>query len=302
MNKPEYLRILFLHGLGSKPGGKKPLFLTEKGFEVLNPALPDGDFDEAVRIAQAEFDSQLPDVVVGSSRGGAVAMNMDLGDVPLLLLCPAWKNWGRAKQVKTSTMIIHGRRDVTIPFDDSLDLVQRSALKPDRLIEVDDDHRLADSMETIAMCLEKLRPVGLKRAIEIAVKAHKNQKTKDGLPYVIHPLTLMTRVDSVSEKIVAVLHDVVEDTPISLDDLRAEGFSKDLVEAVELMTHPEDMTYDDYVEKLAGNPVARRVKLADLAHNMDITRIPNPKPRDYERLEKYHRAWRRLSKNSEGCV
>ena len=98
-----------------------------------------------------------------------------------------------------------------------------------------------------------------------------------------------------TDKIAAVLHDVVEDTPVSLEDLHAEGFGRTVLEAVELLTHPDGMSYEAYVDRLAGNPVARRVKLADLAHNMDITRIPNPKHRDFERLEKYHRAWRRPS-------
>ena len=83
------MRILFLHGWQSTPGGVKPTFLAEHGHDVLNPALPDEDFDEAVRIAQAEFDRHQPDVVVGSSRGGAVAMNINAGDTPLVLMCLA---------------------------------------------------------------------------------------------------------------------------------------------------------------------------------------------------------------------
>jgi predicted esterase YcpF (UPF0227 family) len=82
------MKILFLHGWTSTPGGKKPTFLKDHGHEVLNPALPDENFDLAVRIAQAEFDQHHPDVVVGSSRGGAVAMNIDSKDTPLVLLCP----------------------------------------------------------------------------------------------------------------------------------------------------------------------------------------------------------------------
>ena len=85
--------ILFLHGWQSTPGGVKPTFLKDHGHTVLNPALPDDDFDAAVRIAQAEFAQGKPDVVVGSSRGGAVAMNIDAGTTPLVLLCPAWKRW-----------------------------------------------------------------------------------------------------------------------------------------------------------------------------------------------------------------
>ena len=105
------MKILFLHGWSSVPGGLKPTFLKEHGHEVLNPALPDDDFDESVRIAQSEFDQHKPDVVVGSSRGGAVAMNIDSGDTSLVLLCPAWKNWGNATTVKPNTVILHSRQD-----------------------------------------------------------------------------------------------------------------------------------------------------------------------------------------------
>ena len=135
----------------------------------------------------------------------------------------------------------------------------------------------------------------LQRAIEIAVHAHCNQTTKDGQPYVLHPLTLMMRVDSEIEKIAAVLHDVVEDTPVTQDELKSEGFSDEVLAVVELLTHPEGMSYDDYIDRLAVNPIARKVKLADLGHNMDITRIPDPTPKDFERLQKYHRIWKKLS-------
>src|SRR5579872_1625417 len=88
------MRILFLHGWQSVPGGAKPTFLAQHGHEVINPKLPDEDFAEAVKIAQAEFDKHRPQVVVGSSRGGAVAMNINSGEAQLVLLCPAWKKWG----------------------------------------------------------------------------------------------------------------------------------------------------------------------------------------------------------------
>ncbi len=101
------MNILFLHGWTSTPGGKKPTFLKGHGHVVLNPALPDDDFDEAVRIAQSEFDHHQPNVVVGSSRGGAVAMNIESGNTPLVLLCPAWKKWGMATTVKKNTAILH---------------------------------------------------------------------------------------------------------------------------------------------------------------------------------------------------
>jgi hypothetical protein len=93
------MKILFLHGWNSVPGGVKPTYLASHGHEVINPKLPDDDFDEAVRIAQAAFDKHQPDVVVGSSRGGAVAMNLRSDGARLVLLCPAWKKWGAARKV-----------------------------------------------------------------------------------------------------------------------------------------------------------------------------------------------------------
>jgi hypothetical protein len=113
------MTILFLHGLQSTPGGLKPTFLRNHGHEVLNPHLPDDDFDAALKIAQAEYDQGKPDVLVGSSRGGAVAMNIDSGDTPLVLLCPAWKTWGTATTVKVNITILHSEADETVPITDS---------------------------------------------------------------------------------------------------------------------------------------------------------------------------------------
>lgn len=147
------MTILFLHGWTSVPGGLKPTYLKDHGHTVINPKLPDDDFDEAVRIAQAEFDKHQPSVVVGSSRGGAVAMNIDCGDARLVLLCPAWKRWGTAKTVRASTVILHSRADDVIPFAESEELVRNSALPAHTLIEVGTDHRLADP-ESLEMMLE----------------------------------------------------------------------------------------------------------------------------------------------------
>lgn len=138
------MKILFLHGWQSTPGGLKPTCLRDHGHEVLNPALPEDDFEEAVRIAQTEYDQGHPDVVVGSSRGGAVAMNIDSKDTPLVLLCPAWKRWGTATKVKPNTIILHSRADDTVPFADSEELVKNSGLPSSALIEIGTEHRLAD--------------------------------------------------------------------------------------------------------------------------------------------------------------
>jgi hypothetical protein len=150
------MRILFLHGWNSVPGGVKPTYLKDRGHEVINPALPHEDFPAAVRVAQAEFDAHRPDVVVGSSRGGAVAMNIDSGDARLVLLCPAWKKYGGASAVNPGTVILHSRADDVIPFADSEELV-RSSGPSVALIEVGTDHRLADPEPLAAMlgaCVE----------------------------------------------------------------------------------------------------------------------------------------------------
>jgi hypothetical protein len=153
------MRILFLHGWQSTPGGVKPTYLRDHGHEVLNPALPDDDFDAAVRIAQAEFDQHHPDVVVGSSRGGAVAMNLEI-DVPLVLLCPARKRWGTATTVKPGTVILHSRADDVVSFADSEELVGNSGLAESALIVVGHEHRLADP-ESLGKTLEAVEQAAL---------------------------------------------------------------------------------------------------------------------------------------------
>ncbi len=145
------MRILFLHGWHSTPGGIKPTYLKDHGHQVLNPALPDGDFDAAVRIAQAEYDQHHPDVVVGSSRGGAVAMNINAGSVPLVLMCPAWKRFGTATSVKPGTTILHSKADEVVPFADSQELLRSSGLPESVLIVVGTEHRLADPESLKAM-------------------------------------------------------------------------------------------------------------------------------------------------------
>ena len=145
------MKILFLHGWQSTPGGLKPTFLRDHGHEVLNPALPDDDFDAALKIAQAEFDQHQPDVVVGSSRGGAVAVNIDSGDTPLVLLCPAWKTRGTATMVKANTTILHSEADDTVPIADSRELLKNCGLPKSALIVVGTEHRLADEESLEAM-------------------------------------------------------------------------------------------------------------------------------------------------------
>jgi hypothetical protein len=145
------VKVLFLHGWQSTPGGLKPTYLKDHGHTVLNPALPDDDFDAAVRIAQAEFDHGKPDVVIGSSRGGAVAMNIESDITPMVLLCPAWKRWGSATTVRPDTLILHAPADTVVPWIDSVDLLYNSGLDLPALIFVGQDHRMADLESLQAM-------------------------------------------------------------------------------------------------------------------------------------------------------
>ena len=144
------MKILFLHAWHGYPGGVKVTFLAQHGHEVINPQLPDDDFDEAVRIAQEEFDKHQPDVVVGASRGGGVAMNMNSGSAKLVLLFPAWRKW-KARTVKPGTVILHSRADDVVPFASSEELVRNSGLPASALIEVGNDHRLADPASLMKM-------------------------------------------------------------------------------------------------------------------------------------------------------
>jgi (p)ppGpp synthase/HD superfamily hydrolase len=112
----------------------------------------------------------------------------------------------------------------------------------------------------------------IEKALQIAAKAHEGQVDKEGLPYILHPLRVMAGVQGPEAKIVAVFHDVIEDTPVTADDLRREGFSEAIVASVLCVTHRKDESYADYVVRCKGNEVARRVKLADLEDNSRLSR------------------------------
>jgi (p)ppGpp synthase/HD superfamily hydrolase len=135
----------------------------------------------------------------------------------------------------------------------------------------------------------------VEKAIALAVEVHAGEVDKAGMPYILHPLHLMMQMETAEEMITAVLHDVIEDTPITLDDLRQQGFPQSVLAALVLLTHDTASTsYEEYVAAIKPNPLARKVKLADLAHNMDIRRLPELGMKDYGRLEKYRRAWNSL--------
>ena len=128
-----------------------------------------------------------------------------------------------------------------------------------------------------------------KKAMIIAYNAHQGQVDKSGIPYIYHPIHLAEQMQTEEECIVALLHDTVEDTNVTFETLEKE-FSKEVIEALKLLTHDKSVDYMDYVKNLKNNPIAKKVKLADLYHNSDITRMENPTQKDIERKEKYHKA------------
>ena len=123
---------------------------------------------------------------------------------------------------------------------------------------------------------------------------HTGAVDKAGQPYILHPLRVMARLSTDTERIVAILHDVVEDSDVTLDDLRAEGFSDEIVDAIDHVTRREGESYEAFIERIAPHPLARRVKLADLADNMDVTRLVVLDERGMERMQRYLRSWQRL--------
>ncbi|MBQ3390351.1 MAG: HD domain-containing protein [Firmicutes bacterium] len=136
-------------------------------------------------------------------------------------------------------------------------------------------------------------------ALEIAWKAHEGQKDKGGKPYIRHPLSVAAQMDTEEEITTALLHDVVEDSDYTFEDLEAAGFPERVMEALRLLTHDDDTDYFEYVRKLRENDLARKVKLADLAHNSREDRLGrNPTEEDWKRLEKYAAARKILEEES----
>lgn len=131
----------------------------------------------------------------------------------------------------------------------------------------------------------------LERAIQIAVTAHAGQVDKGGAPYILHPLRVMfsISVDGDEARIAAVLHDVLEDTDVTAEDLAGEGFSAPVIEALEALTRRESETYSAFIKRVSRNPIARIVKMADLKDNSDLSRIPSPTQKDRKRFWKYQK-------------
>lgn len=129
-----------------------------------------------------------------------------------------------------------------------------------------------------------------KKALSLCFEAHKNQVDKSGLPYVFHPFHLAESMTDELSTVCALLHDVAEDTEYSFSDIRNTGFPEEVLEVLRLLTHEDGVEYEDYVKNLSKNPVARKVKLEDLKHNSDLTRLDTVTEKDLERARKYKNA------------
>ena len=129
-----------------------------------------------------------------------------------------------------------------------------------------------------------------KKAMQLCYRAHRDQVDKSGIPYVFHPIHLAEQMTDEDTTVVALLHDVVEDTHYTLEDLASMGFSRQVLDAIGLMTHADGVPYMDYVAKIKENPIARAVKLADLRHNSDLTRLDTVDDKAKARAQKYAQA------------
>ncbi len=138
----------------------------------------------------------------------------------------------------------------------------------------------------------------LEEAIALATEAHAGQRDKAGQPYILHPLRVMFRLTSETDRIVGVLHDVVEDTATALDDLRKLGFSEEILRAVDCVTQREGEPREEYAVRYKSNAIARRVKLADLEDNMDVRRISEITEKDRERLNRYLKVYGELQREN----
>lgn len=134
----------------------------------------------------------------------------------------------------------------------------------------------------------------LQKALQIAVEAHKDQTDRYGVPYLRHVMRVAERGKNDDERIVGLLHDVVEDTDWTFDDLSREGFPEYIIEAVNCLTRPEEESYDHFIERIKTNRLAIAVKLNDLEDNMDLRRVPKLEEKDLARLNKYLKAWHEL--------
>ncbi len=137
-----------------------------------------------------------------------------------------------------------------------------------------------------------------RKAMIIAYNAHKNQVDRAGVPYIYHPIHLAEQMDTETECIVALLHDVVEDTDVTFANLE-KYFSKEIIDILKLLTHDKSIDYLDYIQKIKDNPIAKKIKIADIIHNSDETRLDKITPKDIIRRNKYQKALMLLEENNE---
>ena len=137
----------------------------------------------------------------------------------------------------------------------------------------------------------------LEDAITLATEAHRGQKDRNDEPYIMHPIRVMAQLWGYDERMVAVLHDVVEDTDVTLDDLRRAGYPDHIVAAVDAISKREDghEPYGEYIRRVKANPLATKVKIADLRDNADLNRLPRVEAFDLKRLDRYNRALQYLA-------
>lgn len=130
--------------------------------------------------------------------------------------------------------------------------------------------------------------------LEWALKAYGGKIDKGGKPYILHPLRLMARLDDPTSQLVALLHDVIEDSPITADELREAGFPESVVAAVVVLTRRKGESYEAFIDRVRVSPLARKVKLLDIEDNLNLLRLSAVSDKDLQRVAKYHRAWKRL--------
>jgi (p)ppGpp synthase/HD superfamily hydrolase len=130
----------------------------------------------------------------------------------------------------------------------------------------------------------------LEDAIQLAAKAHAGQLDKGNNPYILHPLRVMLALDDLPSRITGILHDVIEDTPYTLEDLSALGYPESILQALDCLSRRKEESYEEFILRIKENPLACKVKLADLRDNSDMSRIPNPTEKDRLRHAKYQRS------------
>jgi guanosine-3',5'-bis(diphosphate) 3'-pyrophosphohydrolase len=157
---------------------------------------------------------------------------------------------------------------------------------------------LEDLLESTQLNSGETTMATLEAAIALAVEAHKSQTDKAGSPYILHPLRVMFAVTTDYERMAAVMHDVVEDTSVTLEDLREAGFPEAVVSAVQALSRREGESYNEFVRRAAGHPIARAVKLADIEDNMDVRRLDAVDEKTVSRMKRYHDAWKILISES----